>query len=76
MGSTMVIDTRLSKVVGVFGIVRTSEKKTDAFGKPYGSVIVWYDVCLDEGHGMIVNSFRTYRDAWSYAMDESRELTK
>lgn len=69
----MVLETGLVKVVGSFGIVRTVEKKVDASWKPYGHETVWYDVCVDEGHGMIVASFKRYRDAWNWAMDESRE---
>lgn len=70
---TIVTDTQLVKVVGVMGIVRTVEKKVDFDGKPYGHEIVWYDVCLEEGAGMIVHSFKRCRDAWDCAMDESRE---
>jgi len=73
MGKTVCLDTQLVKVVGPFGIVKTTEKKIDFDGEPYGHAIVWYDVCLEEGAGMIVHSFKRYRDAWSCAMDESRE---
>lgn len=69
---TVITGSNLAKVVGVMGIVRTTERKVDFDGNLYGHEIVWYDVCLDEGHGMIVNSFKHYRDAWNYAMDESR----
>lgn len=71
MKDTICTGTSLVKVVGVMGIVRTTEKKVDMDGKPYGHELVWYDVCLEEGHGMIVNSFKRYDDAWNCAMDES-----
>lgn len=73
MAKTRILNTDLVKVVGTFGIVRTEEQKVNENDKCYGNTIVWYDVCLEEGCGMIVNSFKRYRDAWNYAMDESRE---
>lgn len=51
------------------GIIRCEEKKVTADGEVYGQKNVWYDVCLDNGNGDIIESFKTKKAAEKFARD-------
>lgn len=52
----------IEKVNGL-GIVRCEEYLVDQDEKLVGHKKVWYDVCLDNGEGDIIDSFKTAKAA-------------
>ena len=50
-------------IIGPYGIQKTRERYLDINGKPFGKICVWYDVCLEQGDGDIVESFQTLNSA-------------
>lgn len=53
-----IISRKLVKTINEYGIVESKERKLDVYGKQYGRMQTWYDVCLDAGDGDIVYSCR------------------
>ena len=57
------ISSEIVETIGEYTIVKTKERMVDVNGKPYGRIHVWLDVCLDNGDGDIVASFKTLKAA-------------
>lgn len=53
----------LVETVNGFGIVRCEEKEVNMYDELVGHKKVWYDVCLDNGEGDIIESFKTLKAA-------------
>ena len=51
-------------------IIKTKEKHLDYMGTLYGHTEVWYDVCLDNGEGDVVASFKTVKEARKWAKED------
>lgn len=63
-----VINSELKEVIGEYGIVKVKEQTIWSNGKVCGSTII-YDVCLEQGEGDIVASFRKIKDAKKWAKE-------
>ena len=68
---TKCLKAELKKIVNGYGIVRCEEKKSkDFFGdKLYGQTLVFYDVCLEEGKGDCIETFKTMKAAEKFCRD-------
>ena len=61
-------------VVNGLGIVRCVEKKQNDDGKIHGHAEVWYDVCLEESFGDIIESFKRKSQAVAFAKNYRLEV--
>lgn len=61
------LNSKVMCVINGLGIIRCEEKKVDYDGNVYGQNHVWYDVCLDNGEGDIIESFKKLADAKKFA---------
>lgn len=68
MQKIMTITSKLIETINGLGIIRSVGKKTFD-GAPYGQRLVFYDVCLDNGSGDTIDSFKTLREARKYAKE-------
>lgn len=69
MTKTMTMGAKKVAELNGFGIIRCEEKKVNVDGETYGQMNVWYDVCLDNGDGDIIESFKTLNAAKKFARD-------
>ena len=51
---------------GEYGIIKCKEGWILSNGKSFGRIETWYDVCLEQGEGDIVSSFKTIEEARDY----------
>ena len=58
-----ILEIKIVDILGEYGIVRCKERYLDCYGKPFGCIYTWYDVCLEEGGGDIIESFKTLKEA-------------
>lgn len=58
-----ILEIKLVAIIGEYEIQRCKERFLDCNGKPYGKIHTWYDVCLEEGCGDIIESFKTLKEA-------------
>lgn len=61
--SKELISSKIIETIGEYTIVKIKERMLDENGKPYGRIQTWYDICLDNGDGDIVASFKTPKSA-------------
>ena len=66
-----IIEIKIVAIVGEYGIQKCKERYLDYEGKPYGRIHTWFDVCLENGNGDIVESFRTLIEAKKWAKENS-----
>lgn len=69
MSNYKTLQAKIIETKNGFGIVRCVEKKVDYDGVPFGQRLVFYDVCVDNGQGHIVESFKTLAAARKYVKD-------
>lgn len=69
MTKTMTLEAKKVAELNGLGIIRCEEKKVNLDGMTYGHVNVWYDVCLDNGEGDMIESFKTLNAAKKFARD-------
>lgn len=67
MTNTQTIECKVVELINGLGILKTIERAVDHTGKAYGQKTVWYDVCMDKGDGDMLESFKTLREAKSFA---------
>lgn len=53
-----------------YGIVKCKEGWIRNNGKPFGRIEIWYDVCLEQGDGDIVASFKTIKEARQFIKEK------
>lgn len=63
-----VVDSFVVNIVGEYGIVRVVEHTVWNNGKVFGKKVL-YDVCLEQGKGDIVASFKRLIEARKWAKD-------
>lgn len=63
------LSSEIVETIGEYTIVKTKERIVDANGKPYGPILTWFDICLDNGNGDIVASFDNTRAARRWAKE-------
>lgn len=66
---TKTIKWEITDVINGLGIVRCECKKVNWKGELYGHTQVWYDVCLDEGYGDCIESFKLATNAIYFARE-------
>lgn len=64
-----ILEIKLVDVIGEYGIQRCKERFLDYNGKPFGCIYTWYDVCLEEGCGDMIESFKTLKEARKWAKE-------
>lgn len=64
-----VLTNEIVDTINKYTIIKMKEKSLDYMGTPYGHTEVWYDVCLDNGDGDIVSSFKTVKEARKWAKE-------
>lgn len=57
------IKSKIIETIGEYTIVMAKEKAIDSNGEQYGYALTWFDICLDNGDGDIVASFKTIKEA-------------
>ena len=65
-----VLTNEIVDTINKYTIIKTKEKHLDYMGTLYGRTEVWYDVCLDNGDGDIVASFKTVKEARKWAKED------
>ena len=69
MTRTKTVKTAIVKKVNGYGISRVEERKVDLDDNLYGQILVFYDVCLEEGEGDCIESFKTMKAAEKYCRE-------
>ena len=64
-----IIEIKVIAIIGEYGIQKCKERYLDIYGKPFGRICTWFDVCLEQGNGDIVESFRSLREAKRWAKE-------
>lgn len=64
-----ILEIKLINIIGGYGIVKCKERYLDYYGKPFSRIRTWYDVCLEEGCGDIIESFKTLKEARKWAKE-------
>lgn len=57
------ISSEIVETIGEYTIVKTKEKMVDVNRKPYGPILTWFDIALDNGDGDIVASYDNIKGA-------------
>lgn len=65
----VILSCDIVAIVGEYGIQKTRERMVDSEGKPFGKVVTWYDVCIEQGNGDMVESFKTLKEARKWAKE-------
>ena len=65
----IILSCDIVDVIGEYGIQKTRERTLDFDGKPFGKIQVWYDICLEQGNGDMVESRRTLKEARQWAKE-------
>ena len=65
-----VLTNEIVDTINKYTIIKTKEKHLDYMGTLYGHTEVQYDVCLDNGDGDIVASFKTVKQARKWAKED------
>ena len=63
------ISSEIVETIGEYTIVKTKERMVDANGRPYGPILTWYDICLNNGNGDIVASYDNIKGARKWAKE-------
>ena len=63
-----VVNSELKEVIGEYGVMKVKEQTIWNNGKVFGSTIM-YDVCLEQGEGDIVASFKKICEARKWAKE-------
>lgn len=64
-----ILESKIVHYVGEYGIVRSIEQSYLDNGNKIGKKEIWYDVCLDDGYGDIVASFKQIGTARKWAKE-------
>lgn len=63
-----VVNAELKDIIGEYGVVKVKEETVWDNGKVFGRTIT-YDVCLEQGEGDIVASFKYIKEAREWAKE-------
>ena len=58
-----ILETKVMQTIGDYTIVKSVEQTYWDNGKKFGRAKSWYDICLCDGEGDIVDSYYKLRDA-------------
>ncbi len=69
MLKTVCTKAEIKKIVNGYGIERAEERRVDFDGNQYGRTLVFYGVCLEEGRGDMIESFKTMAEAERFCLE-------
>ena len=64
-----IIEIKVVAIIGDYGIQKCKERYLDIYGKPFGRIHTWFDVCEEQGNGNMIESFKTLREAKKWAKE-------